>query len=163
MISIRINDTGNFMQKLLVADTFDHFLMCESEIITSSSFNLDGRINRDFYDSDELEHINDDFVFWKNIKHICFEIIKGHKVPKKLRLVFALSKTKYNEIIEKSGMSISADDIGGLYLHITYENGKTEIITGTSLNTFTMDKTLDHYWDKSVTAFLLEHFNMEIL
>ena len=55
MISIRINDTGNFMQKLLVDDTFDHFLMFESEIITSSSFNLDGRINRDFYDSDELE------------------------------------------------------------------------------------------------------------
>ena len=60
------------MQKLLVDDTFDHFLMCESEIITSSSFNLDGRINRDFYDSDELEHINDDFVFWENIKNICF-------------------------------------------------------------------------------------------
>ena len=34
MISIKINDINNFMQNLLVKDTFDSFLICSGEIIT---------------------------------------------------------------------------------------------------------------------------------
>ena len=31
-----------------------------------------------------------------------------------------------------------------------FENGKLNCITGTSLNIFTMDKTLERVWDKRV-------------
>ena len=48
MISIKINDINNFMQNLLVKDTFDSFLICSGEIITGSSFSFDGHINKAF-------------------------------------------------------------------------------------------------------------------
>lgn len=160
MISIKINDVSNFMQNLLVQDTFDSFLLCDGEIHTANVISINGRINKNFYDSQELESINEDFVIWKNLKHICFEIIKGKKVPTKMKLVFSLPKSSYAKIIEDCGATLTPENIGGLYLHVLYENNQIEIITGTSLNIFTMDKTLDKYWDSTMQSFLSKHFDV---
>ena len=161
MISFNVKDINNFMQQLLVKETFDKFLLCECEINTSATFHINGHVNRHFYNSEELQTINNDFICWKNIKHICFEIIKGKKVPTKMKLIFALTKDKYSDIINSSAMVIKPEEIGGLYIHIIYENCKIEVITGTSLNTFTMDKTLDKYWDKTVLALFNQYFVCE--
>ncbi len=163
MISIKINDINNFMQNLLVKETFDSFLLCEGEIHTSNSFSISGRINSGFYDSDELNNMTEDFVFWKNLKHICFEIIRGKKVPTKMKLVFAMPQNSFSKIISDSGSSILEDSIGGLYLHINYENNAITAITGTSLKIFSMDKTLDKYWDNLMKGFLCKHFEIEEL
>ena len=163
MISLKINDINNFMQKLLIGNAFDTFLLCEGEVDTSNTFSINGRINQKFYNADELEAIPDEFVYWRDIKHIFFEMIKGHKVPSKMKLVFALSKTKYSDILMKSQMAISESEIGGLYIHVMFEDNSPHIITGTSINTFTMDKTLDKYWDKTISNFLSEHFNCDLL
>lgn len=163
MISLKIIDVHTFMQKLLIADTFDHFLLCDGEIATAGVTTFNGRINQKFFSADELNELVDEFVYWKDFKHIAFEIVKGNKVPSKMKLVFALSKTKYDQMIAKSGMNITLEQIGGLYLHILYEDNQIEIISGVSLNTFTMDKTLDKYWDETVTSFFNRHFQCEIL
>ena len=163
MISLKVKDINNFMHKLLISDTFDHFLLCDGEIATASTITFNGRINQKFFNADELDSIKDEFIYWKEIKHIAFETIKGNKVPSKLKLVFALSKTKYEKSINKSGMNITPGEVGGLYIHVLYENNQIEIITGTSLNTFTMDKTLDKYWDHMVTSFFQQNFDCETL
>lgn len=163
MISIKINDINNFMQNLLVRETFDSFILCEGEIHTSNSFTINGRVNAGFYDPDELDNMTEDFVFWKNFKHICFEIIRGKKVPTKMKLVFAMPKSSYSKIITDSGINITEESIGGLYLHINYENNIITAITGTSLKIFTMDKTLDKYWDNLMKGFLSTHFEIEEL
>ena len=69
MISIKINDINNFMQNLLVKDTFDSFLICSGEIITGSSFSFDGHINKAFFDKDEIENFTEDFATWKNLRN----------------------------------------------------------------------------------------------
>lgn len=161
MISFNIKDINNFMQHLLVKETFDNFLLCDGQINTSNSFTINGRINPQFYTSDELKTMENEFICWENIKHICFEIVKGTKVPTKMKLVFSLSPNKYSEIINKSGMIIDESQIGGLYIHILYEHNKLEVITGTSLNTFTMDKTLDKYWDNTILSYFNQYFSCE--
>lgn len=163
MISFKIKEINKFMHELLIAGTFDNFLLCDGEICTATAFTINGHFNKNFFSENELNTMNDDFSTWKNIRHIAFEIIKGDKVPSKMKLVLALSKTKYEEIIAKSGMDILSSDVGGLYIHVLYENDSIEIITGTSLNTFTLDKTLDKYWDKTVINFFESKFNCELL
>ena len=163
MISLKIKDVNNFMHKLLISDTFDNFLLCDGEIAASCIITFNGRINQKFFNTDELASLTDDFIYWRNIKHVAYEAIKGNKVPSKMKIVFALSKIKYEEMISKSGMHITSDEIGGLYIHILYEESNIEVITGTSLNTFTMDKTLDKYWDKTISAFLNQNFDCETL
>ena len=149
------------MQNLLVQDIFDSFLITEGEISTSNTFSFTGCINKDFYNNDELKAFPNDFVFWKQLKHICFEIIRGKKVPTHMKLTLAFPKSSYEKIIRDCGMNVTSDNIGGLYLHILYENNEITIITGTSLTLFTMDKTLDKYWDNLMLNFLNKHFNIE--
>lgn len=163
MISLKVKDINNFMKKLLIADTFDHFLLCDSEIATACTIHFNGRMNQKFFNKEELDSLYDEFVYWKDVKNIAYEAIKGNKVPSRMKLVFALSKTKYSEIIKKSGMNITSDEVGGFYLHIHYENNQIEVITGVSLNTFTLDKTLDKYWDDTIITFFNQNFNCEIL
>ena len=98
MISIKINDINNFMQNLLVKDTFDSFLICSGEIITGSSFSFDGHINKAFFDKDEIENFTEDFATWKNLRNICFEIIRGKKFLPDLSWLWLFLKL----IIQKS-------------------------------------------------------------
>ena len=115
------------MQSLLVNDVFDSFLLCDGEILTSNTFSINGRINKDFYSSEELASVTEDFATWKNLKHICFEIIKGKKVPTKMKLVFAMPQSSFPKIIEESISPIIPGNIGGLYLHILYENSEVQL------------------------------------
>lgn len=149
------------MQHLLVQDTFDSFLICDGEINTSNTFSINGRINRDFYNSDELKTIDEDFVAWKNLKHICFEIIKGKKVPTEMKLVLTMPKSRYSQIA--AGTLIVPNNISGLYIHILYESNAITVITGTSLNIFSMDKSVDKIWDNMILKFLSQHFNISEL
>ena len=55
------------------------------------------------------------------------------------------------------GSGLLPDQVGGLYLNIQYENGEMYCITGTSLQVFTMDKSLEREWDESVRQFLKKH------
>lgn len=148
------------MQHLLVHETFDSFLICDGEINTSNTFSINGRINQKFYTSDELEAIGEDFAAWKNLKRICFEIIKGKKVPTSMKLVLTMPKSGYSRLAAET--SISSDNISGLYIHIIYENNAITVITGTSLKIFTMDKSLDKYWDNMITTFLDKEFDISL-
>ncbi len=44
-----------------------------------------------------------------------------------------------------------------MYLNIRYETGELYCVTGTSLNFFTMDKSLEIEWDETVKLFFKEH------
>lgn len=160
MISIKINDVSNFMNQLLINELFDTFLLSDGEITTANSFTINGRVNKSFYSEDELNNI-ENFIPWKNIKHICFEIIKGKKVPSKMKFVFTAPSSNYEKILSESGATFNVNDIGGLYLHIYFENNEITCITGTSLNTFSLDKTLDSYWDNLIFKFLSTNFQCE--
>ena len=46
------------------------------------------------------------------------------------------------------------EQAGGLYINIQYENQEMTCVTGTSMNVFTMDRTLEREWDESVKQFL---------
>ena len=46
------------------------------------------------------------------------------------------------------------EEINGLFMNLRYEKENLNIITGTSIKTFTLDKTLDQVWDGYVKDFL---------
>ena len=64
-----------------------------------------------------------------------------------------LPKAGTDKFAARTGAGIDGNQIVGLYLNIRYDNGEMYCITGTSLNFFTMDKTLDLEWDKAVKQF----------
>ena len=54
-------------------------------------------------------------------------------------------------------LGLRPEQVQGLYLNIRYEAGMLRCVTGTALNFFTMDKSLETEWDGYVRRFFREH------
>lgn len=151
MISFILPDTKEFMTHLLLSDTFDSFCFIEGEIVTFNTFRIDGFVQKEFFDTKEGLP---EYSYWKNIREHCFSVIKGKRTPLSFRFVFTLSHPNIKKLIQQNALSISSDDVQGLYMNIKYDGKTLSCITGTSFHTFTMDKTLEHVWDDMVLRFL---------
>lgn len=161
MISIKIKPINQFMNELLVKDTFDSFLVSDIEIMTANTYNINGRINKSFF-NEENNVSNEDFTGWDTIKPICFQIIKGKNTPTKIKIVFQLSKNAINQLIIDSNIPFTPDQVSGLYMHVLFENNEVIIITGTSLSIFSMDKSLDRFWDNYLKTYLSNRFEITV-
>ncbi len=157
MILLHIKDIKTFMNKLLVADTFDSLLLSEAVLLTSITYSIDGKINSGFYTDDELAtQCSAAYSTWAFAKPKCFELIKGKKLPLAMKFVFLLDESASNAIIASSSVQISPENISGLFINIRYNQDGLSIITGTAVKTFTMDKSLDKALDAYVRKFLSE-------
>lgn len=154
MISLNIPEIKIFMAKLFTEADFDSFLLKELDISTFTNFYMDGGFRSEFFDEDELDLMEEKQVFWKSVKHIAFAMIKGKKVPLSIKIVFALSKEDTKKFLEKFMGQFSDEDIGGLYINIRFEKGEIHIISGSSMNVFSLDRTLELEWDTQVKNFL---------
>ena len=158
MVALQIQDIKNFMNKFLLSQTFDNFLLVEGSITTYNTFHIDGRIHRNFYTMEEQEELQiqkRDFSLWKEVKPFCLELIKGKKTPLSFKFTFQLSRENTEKLLSSSGItSILPENISGLLFNIRYENAALNVITATNLNLFTLDKTLEHVWDDMIKRFL---------
>lgn len=159
MISLKINNTKAFMNHMLLQNTFDHFWVKEASIETFYTITIDGSRKKDFYTPEELEEANTftQLITWAECKNICLEMMKGKKVPLSFHFVLKLSPKNTEKIISATDTALTTLDVSGLYLNISFENAGVTAITGTSLNTFTMDKSVDHAWDEMIKKFFTKH------
>lgn len=155
MVSLKVLDLKAFMSNLLVQDMFDSFLLSELEVITSNKFSISGKLYKEFYSSDEIELLEGrQHSFWKEIKPIAFNIIKGNKIPLTMKIVLMLPRVSVESIVEKSNLSIKSSDINGLFLNFRFKNEELICTTGISLNVFSLDKSLDSLWGEMACDFL---------
>lgn len=158
MECIEIAEVKKFMSNLLTKDTFDSFLLSEAEITTFNIFKIDGHIQKKFYSSEEYEEIGcPSMSDWRRVRPLVFEIIKGNKTPIRFKIVLKLGEKETKELLDRQELGFSLEDVGGLYLNILYENDKLNCVTGTSMNVFTMDKSLERAWDEQENRFLADY------
>ena len=153
MISLNISDVRSFMAKLLVNKSFDHLILKEMEIHTFTSFRVTGNFYEDFFSDEEVEERKQAFVFWGNIREIAYTIIKGEKSPLFMKIVLQIPIEQTASLVEMIP-GIQEEDVGGLYINIRFEKGKLNIITGTAMKTFNLDKHIEREWDSKVKEFL---------
>lgn len=158
MTALTIEDGKLFVSKLLVQNTFDKFYAGESVIRTFSDFRLGGRLNKEYYSSDEAEAAGDrEFCLWSEIKPIAYQIIKGHKLPVSFQFVLQLSDENTRWLLEKNKSSVRPEDVKGLYMNLRYEKNTFSCITGISFKTFILDKTVEQLWDETVRKFFRQN------
>ena len=144
--------TKNCMQHLLLKPNFDSFALLEGEITTYNTFRIDGYIHKNFYEDAPLK----DYSSWGDLREFCFHIIRGKRTPLNFRFILSLPKEEFEAfLIDQEIPSLSHSDIQGLYLNFKYDGTNLQCITGTSLNIFTMDKTLENVWDNYARKFFL--------
>lgn len=158
MTALQIQDIKHFMNQLLLSPAFDSFLLVEGTITTYNTFHINGRLHKSFFTEEELEasQRNDrEFSLWKELRPVCLDLIKGKKTPLGFQFTFQLSKKNTQKLLVSSGItSILPENISGLLLNVRFEHGALQIVTATSLNLFTLEKSLEHAWDDLVKRFL---------
>lgn len=151
MISLHLSSVKDFMSHLLLSETFDNFLFIEGEIVTFNTFTIDGYIQKSFYpEEEELP----EYSTWKSLRDYCFSLIKGKRTPLSFKFIFSLSPKNISRLIEQNNLDFQPDQVQGLYMNIRYDGTTLQCITGTSLKTFSMDKSLEHAWDSMVQKYL---------
>ena len=84
------------MAHLLLKDTFDDFSFIEGQITTFNTFQIDGYLQKDFFD----ETPEQTYSHWKDVRDFCFSIIRGKRTPLSFKIVLALNESKYSEFLQ---------------------------------------------------------------
>lgn len=157
MLALKITSMKAFMNHLLVADTFDNFLLAEATISTANTYQIDGHMNKDFYITDETpENPSPSYEFaqWKDMKPLCFHLIKGKRTPLFFKFVLHLKPEQVNKLMAAGGCSITSEEIKALVLTIKYDGTQAVLTTASAFHTFLMSKEPDILWDKALQQFL---------
>lgn len=158
MILLKVVDVKSCMGKLLLQTVFDNFLVSELEVNTSNRFRISGTLNESYYSLEELDILEGrKYSTWAELRPFVYQVIKGTKTPLSFKIVFILSKHNTESVLKKNGLPFRYEDIGGLFLNMRYDSNGLYFTTGTSLNVFTLDKTMDLVWEKDVKTFLKYH------
>lgn len=158
MIALNIEDIKGFVSKLLVHEAFDKFYVGESLVRTFTDFRMGGSLNKAYYASDEWETLcGRALCLWSEVRPFAYSLIKGSKLPVAFQFVFQLSEQNQQWLMERNISAVKNEDIKGLYLNIRYEKGKMQCVTGISLKTFVMDKTVERLWDETVRHFFKQN------
>lgn len=156
MLALKITDLKDFTRKLLTGDTFDAFCMVESDVTTFSSFSIDGKLHREFFDTDDCTILDENMLsysLWKEIRPFFYSIIRGKRVPLSFKIVFCLPPKQVQDLVRGLHTDFSGDMISGLYLNIQFKNHILLCTSGLSLKTFSIDRSLEHSWDTFVLDF----------
>ena len=160
MLAIQITELKPFMNKLFIGDVFDTFLLSEASFVTFNTFHIDGKLKKEFYSQEELDEYfpaQQSFSTWKQVRHFCLELIKGKHTPLEFKIVLRLSERNLQKLLDNSGLSLSIADINGLFLNLHYHDQKMLCSTGTAMNLFTLDKSLDQLWADMIMKYLTKN------
>lgn len=167
MIALQIKSTKQIMNALLAAEAFDAFSTESVSLTTFNTFHIDGHIEKEFFSQEEIEALGGtlpDFSSWKDIRPICFNLIKGKKTPVSFRFVLLASDKMIEAVTSSPECEVTANLIRSLVLNVRFEEGMVTLITGTSFTTFLLDKSVEQLWDNYIKSFLASlQIDFEIL
>jgi hypothetical protein len=161
MKNYEIDDIKKFMNELFNSTRFDSFYLYEARLKTSLEYFIGGRLNHEFYSADDYgddEKTDDEaqeYVYWKDVKHTLFELMKGKRLPLSFKFILMFNRDNITRLIEMNNLAINPENVGALFYNINYSDGKLQVITGSSIKVFSLDKSLDNIWDDTVERYYL--------
>ena len=153
MLSIRINELKKFTSMLFLEDAFDKFCLHDAVFRTAVSTVIDGSRNMDFYQEGEAPA--EPYALWPEVKPLLYQAVRGSRLPVSFRLVLLTGSTATQAITRRSGFTDC--EVTSLSLNISYREQVLTLTTGVSYKGFSMEKSLEKYWDAAVLQFLDKH------
>lgn len=154
MIALHITDIKKMMQSLLHSSSFDSFSMQEVSVIRDISFFLEGRLNQDYFTSEDLDNHPElrsrSFVRWGDYREQIASFIQGDKTPLSFKFVLQAPEGYTQKLLTSPDFTADPSLVKSLILTFRYENGALTCLTGTAFTTFVLDKSLDTLWDRAI-------------
>ncbi len=157
MKAYRISDLKNFMNKLLLSESFDYFLLEEGTILTANTYQIDGHIHKEFYTKEEQadeQLCPYEFSLWKDMRSLCFQLIKGKRTPLSFKFVLLLLPEHMTQILQNGDFVDNGNLVKAFTLTVKYDGTAATLMTGISTAAFLMDKTPEQLWDAAFLKFM---------
>ena len=136
----QIEEVKPFMAQLLLQETFDKF--CVAEIRTIVPITIKGTMSHDWLSPEDAEKYKElEYIPWKLLRPVVFELIKGKQTPDFLKIQFVY----YSE----------NGDCGGL--RVQFEAGTLTCLSTYTPAEFSLDRNAETFWDENCQAFLKKH------
>lgn len=145
------------MNKLLLSESFDYFLLEEGTVVTYNTFQIDGRIRKEFYDKEEQGDSSlcpYAFSLWKDMRPLCLQLIKGKRTPLSFKFVLLLLPGQMDKILSSGGFDNSGSLLKAFTLTVKYDGSLATLVTGISTASFLMDKSPEQLWDTAFRKFM---------
>ena len=152
MIAFKIVDVKDFMNKLLIGEVFDNFLLVSFEIIGLTQVTIDGVRSEDRYN--EEGKIKSRYVSWKELKDKVSLFVKGDRIPLFMKAVFRLSEANTEKVASKLGVKDAIEKDYGLFFTLKFEKNEANIVAGVSVTDFLIGKEIGNLWDEDLIKFL---------
>ncbi len=160
MRSFQIQDQNAFMTKLLMENTFDSFQLSEASITTYATFQVDGAFHPEYFGEDQKsspEEERSGCTLWQRIRPFFYYLTRGKHTPLRFRIILKLAPHNVGRLLAADSISMPAEQIGGLFLNILFDDRILSCTSGLSLKTFSADRTLEHTWDDTVEQFFRQN------
>ena len=151
MVAFNIVDVKDFMNKLLIGEVFDNFLLVSFEISSFAKVTIDG-LRNEVWDEDS-ESLGK-YLNWKELRNKVSLLVKGDRIPLTMKAVFRLSQTNTEKVAAKLGINDAVEKDYGLFFNLKFENNEVNIVTGVSVTDFLISKELGNLWDEDLIKFL---------
>ena len=134
-----IENIRQMMEKLLLKEDLDGFLLVEAVFNTRSRTELDGALNQAFFDDDEREALHGRrFAYWGELRAVARELLTGKRLP----VSFRIALMKETEEPDKC------------MLTFMYRENKLSLVSAMNHESFTMDREAERAWDEEALKLL---------
>ena len=167
MISLEVQNIRIFMSKLLMKSDFDRFFLVEASVSAFCNFKISGRTNAAWFapaSADSAASASKGvpvifpYVSWEKIRPHVFQVIRGGRTPLRMKIILACTPAQITAILKSSPecASLSPDTVSGMFLNIAFDKNGLVLTTGTAMKTFTMYRSAEKAFDKTMSSFLGE-------
>lgn len=151
MISLKLCSIKDATRKLFTETPFDFFSVLEASIVSYVTFTMDGHCNPDFFEEGNEEPPR--LVSWKRLRPICYEIIKGKRIPISFQILFFITSAEAANSFSEPDLTLNRD-IDGYTVRIFYKSRTLTLSTGTVFKTFSMDRESERLFDECLIHWL---------
>ena len=121
------------------------------------------RLNRSNINSDQISQnsiknytLQEDGSKLYTIETCTLTLTENGKVFKQGKFNFEEKENDESEQIKQQELNFKPQDVRGLYINLKFDGQNLQCVTGTAMNLFTMDKSLEQAWDKMVQKFFAQ-------
>lgn len=87
------------------------------------------------------------YIRWDEARASCFSVIRGKRAPLSFRFVLYYPPENTEAFLRRRSLCLDPSVIAGLCLNIRFDSSGLILTTGTSLKTFSTDRSIDREWD----------------
>ena len=148
-----IEDKKVFMKELLCGEAFDRLLLSEARIEAKGHMLITGRPAEGFFNEDKIID-QSGCLPYGDFRESVFSFIKGNITPMGFMVMLMLPRDEVETLIKSSGTTIPSGEVESLSVLIRFKDGALSVTTGTSIDGFYPDRSLERELDDHIDKFL---------